>query len=210
MRGLTALGLGTATADVAVVVGSSSCTAPPQAPTGLRADDLGGGQLRVSWDAPSGPPPTDYVLEASAGTGGAKIASVVVTTTSQTFGGVPPGAFLLRVRARNACGVSTPGADVLVGMGGAPTPPLAPLGLVGAATGGSVTIQWQPSPSVTASSYRLEAGTQFGANDLAVVPVAGTSFSAGGIPPGVYYLRVRAVGVAGAGPASNELVLRVP
>jgi hypothetical protein len=78
-------------------------------------------------------------------------------------------------------------------------------------SGSTVTFTWAP-PSIGTGpfTYRLEAGTAPGLSNLANVSHPTTSLSAGGVPPGIYYLRVRAVGAGGVGPASNEVTVVVP
>jgi hypothetical protein len=49
-----------------------------------------------------------------------------------------------------------------------------------------------------------------GSTNIAVIPVSGTSFSTGGVPPGVYFVRVRAVNDIGVSPPSSEFILVVP
>ena len=73
-----------------------------------------------------------------------------------------------------------------------------------------VQLSWVEPPFLTPTSYLLEAGTAPGLSNIAVLPVASTSFSVGGVPPGVYYLRVRGVNASGVGAPSAELRLVVP
>jgi hypothetical protein len=61
------------------------------------------------------------------------------------------------------------------------------------------------------SGYVLEAGSQSGAADLAVMPLGNVlTFSAAGVPQGTYFVRVRAFNVGGQGPPSNETTVVVP
>ena len=57
----------------------------------------------------------------------------------------------------------------------------------------------------------LEAGTSSGTSNITGgLPIgADTSFEVPGVPPGTYYLRVRAVSAGGVGPASDEVELVV-
>ncbi|MGD9902898.1 MAG: hypothetical protein AB7U83_05475 [Vicinamibacterales bacterium] len=89
--------------------------------------------------------------------------------------------------------------------------PGAPQNLSATASGGSVLITWAPPASGgAADSYVLEAGSAPGLANLAVVPVAATSFATAGVPSGTYHLRVRAVNATGTGPASADVQLVVP
>lgn len=83
----------------------------------------------------------------------------------------------------------------------APEPPQARV------IGALVDLQWTPQPDVL--HYLVEAGMAAGRADL-VIPVPGPSLTVPVVPPGTYYVRVRAVGVGGAGPRSGEIVVIVP
>ena len=72
-----------------------------------------------------------------------------------------------------------------------------------------VTVSWfPPSHGGAVVSYVVEAGMTPGSVDVSV-PVAGFELLVPSLPPGTYYIRVRAINAAGAGPASAELVLPV-
>jgi hypothetical protein len=68
-------------------------------------------------------------------------------------------------------------------------------------------MSWSPpTTGDPVTSYTLEAGSGPGLADLVVVPLGtATSFSAGGVPDGVFWLRVRAANASGVSPASNEV-----
>jgi Fibronectin type III domain len=76
-----------------------------------------------------------------------------------------------------------------------------------------VTLAWTP-PAVSEPilGYVIEAGSAPGLANLARVQIAGTlpTYAAFGVPPGTYYVRVRAVSAGGTGPPSNEVQLPVP
>ena len=89
-------------------------------------------------------------------------------------------------------------------------PPTSPFGLEAVVAGATVTFNWAaPSTGTGPFQYRLEAGTAPGLANLGNLTVAGTSLSAPGVPPGIYYVRVRAVGAGGVGPAGNEVTVVV-
>ena len=74
---------------------------------------------------------------------------------------------------------------------------------------GGVLIRWEPSDlGVRPTSYLLDAGLAPGTTAL-TIPVTGTSYLASGVPPGRYFVRVRGVNAAGAGPASSEIEMVV-
>jgi predicted phage tail protein len=211
VRAVTALGTSAPTDDLAITVGSASCTAPPQSPAVTYAEAEADGQVLVFWFGWSGSAPTSFVLEAGSGPGLANLATIELTSLPPvTFNNVPAGVYYLRVRSRNACGTSAPSPDFALSVGSAPTPPLAPFGLTATVSGGTVTLQWLAPSLSTVTSYLLEAGTTQGATDIAVMPLSGTSFSTGGVPSGVYFVRVRAVNSVGVSPPSSEFILVVP
>lgn len=94
----------------------------------------------------------------------------------------------------------------------APVPP-APLSLQATVAAGSATLSWSASPSTTATTrYVLEVGSAPGLNDIIAGLDVGlqTSFGASGVPPGRYYVRVRAGNYTGLSAPSNEVVVQVP
>ena len=94
-----------------------------------------------------------------------------------------------------------------------PPPPLAPVALVGAVTGSAVTLTWAaPTRPAAVTSYVLEVGSAPGLNDIFTGLDVGrqSSFAATGVPPGRYYVRVRAGNYAGLSAPSNEVMVQVP
>ena len=76
--------------------------------------------------------------------------------------------------------------------------------------GSTLVVNFEPpvlGPRPT--SYLLEAGSAPNLANLGTLPLATNAFSVGGVPPGIYYLRTRAVGPGGVGAASRELVVAV-
>jgi hypothetical protein len=60
-----------------------------------------------------------------------------------------------------------------------------------------------------AASYLLEAAVTPGTT-IAAFPIGGTSITVPGAPSGVFYVRVRAIGAAGASAPSAEIIVVVP
>lgn len=95
---------------------------------------------------------------------------------------------------------------------GAPVPP-PPGALTRVVTGSSVALTWGVSARPAAvTRYVLEVGSAPGLNDIFSGLDVGlqTSFAANGVPPGTYYVRVRAGNYSGLSAASNEVVVVVP
>jgi hypothetical protein len=78
-------------------------------------------------------------------------------------------------------------------------------------SGRTVFMSWTPPTSGDpVTSYALEAGSGPDLADLVVIPLGtATSFSAGGVPDGIFWLRIRASNAAGVSPASNEIGVAV-
>lgn len=94
---------------------------------------------------------------------------------------------------------------------GVPGRPGAPTNLHTFTNGGQVGVEWGPPlHGAEPRFYLLEVGSTPGANDvITAFRVDQLFFDASGVPPGTYYLRVRAVSAGGIGPASNEVELVV-
>lgn len=86
--------------------------------------------------------------------------------------------------------------------------PAAPGNLSASLTGSHVDLAWDAPAQAVA--YQLEAGTAPGLSNLVRLNVDAASLGIDGVPPGTYYVRVRAVNYAGTGAPSQELVVRVP
>jgi predicted phage tail protein len=184
----------------------------PEPPNAVQAFMLDG-LLTMTWlQPPRGGPATGYLVEAGSATGLTNIGTVPVPGRSLTFSGVPNGFYFLRVRATNAGGVSAPSAEVMVVVGGVPSPPGAPNFTTSTASGGTVTLSWTAPLVGTPTRYIIEAGSATGLSNLAVVNTdsTATTVSFPGVPPGIYYIRLRAVNALGASVVSNERTLIVP
>lgn len=186
----------------------AAATGPPGPPADLEAVNVPGG-VRFTWSVPArGAPATSYLFDAGL-TPGTRFVTLPVGSTSLTVPGVPPGTFFIRVRGVNAAGAGAPSPELalLVGGGGvvAPSPPTE---LTPAILGARLSLTWRaPSQGPTPSGYLLEVGSAVGLADIAVVPVATTSFRFDGVPPGYYFVRVRSVVGGMAGRPSGDVVM---
>jgi hypothetical protein len=89
------------------------CSAPPAAPSGLEYAKSGE-MITGTWTAPAGEDiPTTYIIEVGSRSGMNDQGTYVVPATKTSFGrATPPGAYFVRVFARNACGTSPASNEV--------------------------------------------------------------------------------------------------
>ncbi|MFN7976622.1 MAG: fibronectin type III domain-containing protein [Vicinamibacterales bacterium] len=91
--------------------------------------------------------------------------------------------------------------------------PARPQQLAATVQGASVALTWTEGVSVAQTlRYVLEVGSAPGLNNIFSGLDVGlqTSFGASGVPPGTYYVRVRAGNYTGLGAPSNEVAVVVP
>jgi len=174
---------------------------------------VNGSTVTLSWQAPSGgDAPMGYLLEAGSRPGAADLA-VSDTGSAATLlvvSNVPAGMYFVRLKARNATGISGASNEIVVtvGGGGCAQAPGAPADLTASVNGSSLTLTWQPPLSGCGpTAYTIDAGSGVGLSNLASFSTGttATSFSASGVGAGVYYVRVRASNVAGTSGPSNEV-----
>lgn len=179
----------------------------PGVPAGVSVS-LSGTVATLSWVPPapdSGPTAaTSYVIEVGTAPGARNIGAFNIGNTTRFSSQVQPGVYYVRVRAVNAAGSSPPSAEVVLRYG----TPGRPRSLVSSGKGSSVTLSWLPPTDGTHTGYILEVGSAPGLANLVVAPVGNTTTLTTSAPAGVYYVRVRALNGAGAGAASNEIVVR--
>lgn len=207
LRSAGSRGVSPATEDVVVVVGAGACGAPLDPPSDLVAS-VSGHQVTLSWTPASGAAVTAYRVEAGPAPGSTSVQIAVGGGESSYTTSAPTGAYFVRVRALSACGDSPPSNEVPVHVGPAAAAPAPPIDVAAAVNGDTVTVTWDPSAG--AVGYVLEAGSTPGASNLATVAVPGTTFTATGVPGGVYFLRVRAGSAAGLSGPSDELIVSIP
>lgn len=92
-------------------VGLSPVLRPPPSPTSLAAA-VAGRVVTLSWQNPGDT--TDFELEIGFAPGTTALTVPVGAAAGAAFADVPPGAYYVRVRARNEIGRSLPSSDVLV------------------------------------------------------------------------------------------------
>jgi predicted phage tail protein len=217
VRGRNEFGTGPESNEHVLVVDPVTGNAPPGPPGALTATLTGGPTicaLTMTWEpSGTGSPATEYQVEAGSRPGLADIAALRVSAPAFSYGAVPRGLYYLRVRGVNAAGPGLVASnEVRLNCGNVTEPPNAPQNLAATVSGSTVTFTWTP-PAVTgnnaATGYVIEAGSATGLANLATAPVTGTSRSFSGVPPGTYFVRVKAVNGAGSSGSSNEVTVTV-
>jgi hypothetical protein len=115
IRGANAAGAGAPSNEVVVfVAGSTACTVPPDAPNALRST-VTGSNVTLGWNASVGSP-TSYVIEAGSRFGAADllVSDTGSTATAMVATNVAGGTYFVRIRARNACGMSAPSNEAVI------------------------------------------------------------------------------------------------
>ncbi len=90
-------------------------------------------------------------------------------------------------------------------------PPPVPSGLAASIAGTTVALSWTTAAPAAAVRYLLEAGTAPGLANIATFDVGlQTTLSVGAVPPGTYYIRVRAANHIGTSLPSHEVIVTIP
>jgi hypothetical protein len=177
----------------------------PSAPSGLTLVSQGGGSLTIAWLPAACGVATQYVVESGTAPGDPGLVREVSAPTTMLQSTLDPGTYYMRVRARNALGVSPPSNEIQVG--GVPG---SPGRLTAVVAGGRLTLSWSaPATGGTPNGFLIEMGYAPGVNDQsATVPATMTSVTSGS-PAKTSYFRIRAVSVAGTSQPSNEAIVTV-
>lgn len=192
----------------AVQVSVTATPAAPDAPTTLTAT-TSGLTLNLSWTpATTGSTPATYSVEVGNAPGASQL---VQSSASTSLSVVLPtgGIYFARVKAVNVYGTSVASPEVSVTVATPSPKPGAPQSLNASFSGRTVGITWAaPLTGDPVTNYTLEVGTAPGLANIVVVPIGpAAAFSAGGVPDGVFWVRVRGANAAGTGPASADLAL---
>jgi plastocyanin len=193
---------------------ASAATSAPGAPASLTSS-VTGSTVQLTWTAPSGgDAASSYVVEAGSASGLIDLANFDTgnAAVTLTVTGVPAGSYFVRVRAKTSAGFGNASNEVIltVAGGACTTAPGAPTSLVATVSGTSVSLSWKTAAAgCTPTGYVLEAGSASGLSNLANFNTGFTvtSFSASGIAPGTYFVRVRAANTGGSSAASNEVTV---
>ena len=198
---------GPASPEIAFVSGVAGCAVAPEAPQLA----VSGSVPTLQWTSPGADAPSGYELRAGASPDALVIRLPLPgSVTAYSTAGAPPGDYFVAVVATSPCGVSAPSnvVRVVVAAPGTPAPPTA---LAATVNGTTVSLSWTP-PAGAITGYVLEAGSAPGlANIVAGLALGPTpSFATTNVPPGTYYVRVRAANGALVSAPSSEIVVTVP
>ncbi len=213
---LYADGTSGASGELAVTLGGGGGAAAPASPTNLRAV-VNGGNLVISWDPPADGSVVTVVADVGSASGTANLAAAAPLGKFGPFvvANAPAGSYYIRLRAVSAGGVSAPSNEVRVavgGGGGKGGPPPPPTGLTATVDAGRVVkLVWHLDENgPDTAGFSLEVGAQPGGVEYGTLPVKAETISAGPVPPGTYYIRVRAWNGMATSAPGNEVRVVVP
>jgi hypothetical protein len=173
---------------------------------------VSGSTVTFTWTTPAtGGAPATYLMVASPTPGGPAIASLSIAAdiASYTVPNVAPGTYYVRLFAQNLGGSSSASNEVRVTIA-APAAPNAPVLNTAQISGTTVTLTWTPSASGGApTGFIVRASYAPSGAEIASVPTSTPTLTVTAVPPGSYYVTVRATNAAGASPASNEITVAV-
>ena len=167
-------------------------------------------QMRVTleWDRNADPHTLGYMVSAGLSSGN-YIAQFNVGTQNRLQLDLPHGgAYYAVVRAYDALGRFGPASpEMVIDLTG---PPREPTALRASTSPEHTTLEWNPPASGGSPlAYLVSVGTAPGAVDVLNSYSVGLVHSASGVlPPGVYFARVQAVNLLGAGPPTPDLAFQ--
>ena len=204
-RAISGAGVAAVVAAVALPVLLVAQSAPPR-PVNLTGA-VQGSSVTLNWAPGAGTVgPYIFQLEVGSASGAADLMVAPIHSAGLFAPTVNNGRYFVRVRTATAAGISSPSNEIVLQVGCA-SPPATPTGLAAQVAGNDIAIAWQAPAGAT--GYQLEAGSEPGAANLAVIPV-GAPALAGTIPNGTFYLRVRATNACGVSAASADILVAVP
>lgn len=182
------------------------------APVGFTAE-VSGNTLTLRWSAGTGQlTPDNYILEGGAAPGTTLATLPIGTTGTFVLAPAPDGVFYLRLRARSGALLSRASNEIEVRIGAAALPG-APTNFLASASGSTLALAWMPARlGGTLTSYELRVATSPGGPIIAALSFSPTQTvtEIPGVPAGTYYLRLVAVGPAGASSATPEVAVAIP
>jgi len=194
---------------------AQACSAPPTpiapgTPTSFKAS-VSGNAVTLGWGlAATGGAPTGYRIWVGNSTAWEVVNGMTLGNVLSASGTLASGTYYARVAAFNDVGEST-ASPVIRFRIGAKKVPNRPTGFTGSLDGSVAVLSWAAPLSDgedAPTGYVIEAGSASGRSDLAVLPIGNQSRYQAAVPPGIYYVRIRAVNALGLGEASPEVVLQ--
>lgn len=183
----------------------------PPTPTGVIRATVTGGRVQLTWPA-GGYGSGDLATRLEIGTrpGLSNLGSF--WPTGNTFEPVPPGVYFVRFRRANVAGESEPSLDTQVVVGGVPSPPDRAGDIRAAIVRRTVAMSWAPPAGPTAADYYvIEAGLAARTTALRLRTAdKQPQYVVHDVPPGAYFVRVRAANALGEGVASRDTRIVVP
>lgn len=133
----------------------------PGSPQRLSGDVQSNRDVRLSWLAPiTGAAPTEYIVEAGVNPGQTTY-TLSSTQTSARVQNVGTGKYYIRVRAKNALGLSAPSNEITASVGCSSSPnPLT--NVLMRVRGGLVTMTWTDPDGCAETTYRLRVHNRSG------------------------------------------------
>jgi hypothetical protein len=201
-----------------LAVGTAAAVSPPGAPTNFSYAVIGN-DVSLGWTAPvGGAAPTSYWIEAGSTPGGTDLIAgggVDTGNLDRAFVAlaVPSGNYYVRVKAKNAAGLSPPSTlpanevpmRVGTSSGSCAAAPGPPSSFASFPSGSSVNLTWAaPVGGCAPTEYVLEYGTSAGTfpNSFATGN-RNTSYMANGVPDSTFYVRGMARNGYGTSSVSN-------
>lgn len=167
-----------------------------------------GSSVTLFWNPPHSPSPIlEYLLEVGSAAGGQNLGVFPMGTVTRVVASAAPGAYFLRVRARNAFGLGVASEERSITVGPELSPPQS---LTASVLGRRVTLNWVSPSTPGATYYELVVGSAPGLTDIGTLVLGlQATYAVDNAPPGRYYVRVRAGNARGPGAESNEVVVLV-
>ena len=192
---------------------AQACTDPtptaPGSPTSFKAT-TSGNNVTLGWNVPAaGGAASGYRIWVGATTSWELVNGMDVGNALSASGTLGAGTYYARVAAFNSVGTSTP-TEISFRVG-AKKKPSRPVGLTASLQESVAVLSWSAPAGDDPDSptgYVIEAGSASGLTDVAVLSVGNQSSYQAAVPPGTYFVRVRAINDLGAGEPSGEVVLR--
>ncbi len=209
MRAANAFGMSVAGDEQAFTIGLGGCVSPPEPPLDVAAS-VSGAAVTLSWREAPQSTVAGHLIRVGSVSGLSNLITLPVGNISSVTVNAPPGAFFVKIAATNECGIGPNSPEAVVVVGNAVVPPVAPFELQSTVVSRTLTLAWAAPPVGSAPfQYVIEAGSAPGQSNVAAVAVGTLTSLVTPIAPGIYYVRVRAIGPGGMGPGSNEVTVVV-